>query len=115
MSPILFLIYIRDLFESTIIKPLSYMDDIALIASDKILEREAEKLAAIDSDLSTGFTAIQAHAKANGYAFMRRDTRPHRALFVCDREGRYRPKWKQTDAHSTRKRLNTGSKKSVFI
>ena len=67
--------------------------------------------AAVYSDLSIGFTAIQAHARANGYAFMQRDTRPHRTLFVCDREGKYRPKGKQVDAHSARKRLNTGSKK----
>jgi Reverse transcriptase (RNA-dependent DNA polymerase) len=51
ISPILFLIYIRDLFISNSIKYLSYMDDIALIASSKsykknieILQREAKSL-----------------------------------------------------------------------
>ena len=67
--------------------------------------------AAIYSDISTCFSAIQAHARANGYAFMQRDTRPNRVVFVCDREGKYRPKGKQIDTHPTRKRLNTGSKK----
>ena len=49
--PILFLIYIRDLFKSNSIKFLSYMDDISLIASSKsfkqnikILERETKVL-----------------------------------------------------------------------
>src|SRR6201747_1541725 len=51
ISPILFLIYIRDLFKSNSIKFLSYMDDISLIASSKsfkqnikILERETKVL-----------------------------------------------------------------------
>src|ERR1700710_3251620 len=50
-SPILFLIYIRDLFKSNSIKFLSYIDDISLIASSKsfkqnikILERETKVL-----------------------------------------------------------------------
>src|ERR1700709_2020366 len=51
ISPILFLIYIRDLFKANSIKFLSYMDDISLIASSKsfkqnikILERETKVL-----------------------------------------------------------------------
>src|ERR1700710_2573116 len=51
ISPILFLIYIQDLFKSNSIKFLSYMDDISLIASSKsfkqnikILERETKVL-----------------------------------------------------------------------
>src|SRR6201747_1731059 len=51
ISPILFLIYIRDLFKANTIKFLSYMDDISLIASSKsfkqnikILERETRVL-----------------------------------------------------------------------
>jgi len=51
ISPILFLIYIRDLFKSNSIKFLSYMDDISLIASSKsfkqnikILEQETKVL-----------------------------------------------------------------------
>jgi ribonuclease HI len=51
ISPILFLIYIRDLFRSNSVYSLSYMDDIALIASSKsfktnikILERESKRL-----------------------------------------------------------------------
>src|ERR1700710_2689511 len=51
ISPILFLIYIRDLFKVNTIKFLSYMDDISLIASSKsfkqnikILERETRVL-----------------------------------------------------------------------
>ncbi|CZT47711.1 uncharacterized protein RSE6_08305 [Rhynchosporium secalis] len=41
-------------------------------------------LAATYSDIPTGFTAIQAYAKAHGYALRQRDIRLFRALFVCD-------------------------------
>lgn len=64
ISPILFLIYIRDLFNSSAVKFLLYIDDISLTVSStsfkknvKILEREAKKLYqlgeknAIDFDL----------------------------------------------------------------
>ena len=51
VSPILFLIYIRELFPSTAVKFLSYIDDISLSTSStswkkniKILERESAKL-----------------------------------------------------------------------
>jgi len=51
ISPILFLIYIRDLFPQLAIKVLSYIDDIALIVSStslkknvRILEREVSKM-----------------------------------------------------------------------
>jgi ribonuclease HI len=51
ISPILFLIYIRDLFKSNSVYYLSYMDDISLTASSnsfkkniKILEREAKAI-----------------------------------------------------------------------
>jgi len=51
VSPILFLIYIRDLFKSKLVKWYSYMDDISMTAASKsykknivILEREARKL-----------------------------------------------------------------------
>jgi hypothetical protein len=51
ISPILFLIYIRNLFKSNLIRYISYMDDIALITSSKsystnciILEREMAQI-----------------------------------------------------------------------
>jgi ribonuclease HI len=62
ISPMLFLIYIRDLFKSNLIYPLSYMDDIALIAYSKsykqntiILEREAKKLVLLGKEYSIEF------------------------------------------------------------
>jgi len=62
ISPILFLIYIRDLFMSQSIKPLSYMDDISLIAASKsfktnikILEREATKLVELGTEYCISF------------------------------------------------------------
>lgn len=51
VSPTLFLIYIRDIFNSNTVKFLSYADDISLTVNSnsskkdiKILEREAKKL-----------------------------------------------------------------------
>ena len=63
------------------------------------------------SDIPTGFAACQAHAKANGYALKIRDTKEFRALFVCDRAGKYDSRGKQRDVHDSKRRLNTGSKK----
>ena len=67
--------------------------------------------AATYSDITTGFAAFQAHAKANGYALLQQDTKPFRALFVCDRAGKYNLKGKRPDVHPSKKRKNTGSKK----
>lgn len=62
ISPILFLIYIRDLFTTTSTSVLSYIDDIALIASSPsfkknttILEREAAKLYALGAASAVEF------------------------------------------------------------
>ena len=51
ISPILFLLYTRDLFETLEVRPLSYIDDVALITSStslrkniKALEKAAKKL-----------------------------------------------------------------------
>ena len=62
ISPILFLIYIRDLFKSNTVEFLSYMDDIALIAFSKsfkqnikILEREVKKLVTLGNESSIQF------------------------------------------------------------
>ena len=51
MSPILFLIYIRELFQSSLVRYLLYIDDISITVSStsfrknvEILEREATKL-----------------------------------------------------------------------
>jgi hypothetical protein len=39
---------------------------------------------AIYNDLPTATAAIQEHAKCNGYAVYRRDSRPSRVVYVCD-------------------------------
>lgn len=56
VSPILFLIYIRDLFQSNAVKFISYIDDIAMTVSStslkknvKILEREAKNIYTLGS------------------------------------------------------------------
>ncbi len=62
ISPILFLIYIRDLFKFNSIKNLSYMDDISLTASSKsfksnikILEREAKDIIELGKEYAIKF------------------------------------------------------------
>ncbi len=62
ISPILFLIYTRDLFKSTNIKPISYVDDLVLIASSKtlkqnirILEREYKNLIELGKEYIISF------------------------------------------------------------
>jgi hypothetical protein len=58
------------------------------------------------------FKAIQAHAKGAGYAFLKLDKKPFRAVFACDREGSYNFKTKANWAtHTSKQRNNTGSKK----
>ena len=51
ISPILFLIYIRDLFNSQVVKFLSYIDDISLSYSSTSLKKNVKVLAAIVSQL----------------------------------------------------------------
>ena len=67
--------------------------------------------AAVYCDIPTGFTALQAHAKANGYALRQRDVKPFRVLYICDRAGKYDSRGKHKDIDSSKKRPNTGSKK----
>ena len=62
ISPILFLIYIRDLFKSTSIKWISYADDISITAANKsikqnvkTLQREAAKLIQLSKDCNIAF------------------------------------------------------------
>jgi reverse transcriptase-like protein len=64
ISPILFLIYIRDLFPtlSSLVKDLSYIDDISLSTSStslkknvRILEREVEKLYKLEKECAISF------------------------------------------------------------
>jgi hypothetical protein len=68
---------------------------------------------AIYADSAAAFEAIQAHARAtgNGYALYRRDTRPTKVIFLCDRAGKYDSRGKNPNAHSSRQRNNTGSEK----
>ncbi|CZT48203.1 uncharacterized protein RSE6_08869 [Rhynchosporium secalis] len=66
---------------------------------------------AIYSDIPTGFTAIQAYARAHGYTLRQRDIRLFRALFVCDCAGKYDPKGKQLDVDTSKRRKDTRSKK----
>jgi hypothetical protein len=67
--------------------------------------------AATYTDLTIGIAAIQAHAKVNGYAFFRRDTTNKRAVFACDRAGKYQSKGKNIDTHKSKQRQRTSSKK----
>src|SRR5271168_5326786 len=69
------------------------------------------------SDYNTGFEAIQAHARLNGYAVYIRDKQPpkqppNRVTVCCDKgPERYQDKGKKPDVHETKRRKNTRSKK----
>jgi hypothetical protein len=66
---------------------------------------------AIYDSVDTAFTAIQAHAKAHGYAFSRLITRPSRVVFALDRAGKYDSRGKDLATDSSKQRKRTGSKK----
>jgi hypothetical protein len=66
---------------------------------------------AIYPDPATAFNAIQLHAREYGYAFMKRNKKPSRLLFACDRAGNYDSKGKVLTVDKSRQRKNTGSKK----
>ena len=57
------------------------------------------------------FTAIQAHAKHQGYAFKKRGIKGSRVVFTCDRVGKYDAKGKDPAVHKSKQRASTGSKK----
>ncbi|PSS08718.1 hypothetical protein M430DRAFT_69958 [Amorphotheca resinae ATCC 22711] len=67
---------------------------------------------AIYPDLKAAFTAVQEHVKANGYAFYRHDKKLNRAVFRCDRGGKYRATSKNPDTDPSKQRLSTSLKKS---
>jgi hypothetical protein len=66
---------------------------------------------AVYPDIDTGFAAIQAHARVNGYAFYRYNRRPTRVVYLCDRASKYDSKGKNSNTHESKQRKNTGSKK----
>lgn len=66
---------------------------------------------AIYPDPGTAFTAVQAHAKYQGYAIIKLDKKPSRVVFACDRMGKYNSKGKDLGLHKSRQRNGTGSKK----
>ena len=65
---------------------------------------------AIYPDPEAAFTAIQLHAKEQGYAFKKREKRSNRVVFTCDRAGKYDPKGKDPAVHKSKQRKATGSK-----
>ena len=63
---------------------------------------------AIYPDIPTAFATIQAHAKANGYAFSRREGKPKRVVFVCRQID---PRGKDPNTYTSKQRTKTGTKK----
>jgi hypothetical protein len=66
---------------------------------------------AIYPDPEAAFTAIQVHAKHQGYAFKKGLKKDSRLLFNCDHAGKYDPKGKDPAVHKSKQRTATGSKK----
>jgi hypothetical protein len=67
--------------------------------------------AAVYAELSTAITAIQGHAKCNGYALFKRDTKPNRIVYTCDRYGKPAARPKNPDLHDSKRRVGSRSKK----
>ena len=65
---------------------------------------------AIYPDPEAAYTAIQLHAKGQGYAFKKREKKGSRIVFTCDRAGKYDPKGKDPAVHKSKQRKATGSK-----
>ena len=63
------------------------------------------------ANTATGFAALQAHAKANGYAIYRYNKSSIREVFACDRARKYDSRGKNPSTHSSKQRQGTGSKK----
>ncbi len=57
------------------------------------------------------FTSIQAHARVNGYAFIKLDNKPNRKLYAYDREGSFDSKGKKPYIDITKQRSSTSTKK----
>ena len=66
---------------------------------------------AVYTDLSTATAAIQKHAKCNRYALVKRDTKPSRVVYICDRYGKPESKPKNPDIHESKRRAGSRSKK----
>jgi hypothetical protein len=66
---------------------------------------------AVYARLSTAIAALHKHAKCNGYAFFKRDTKPARIVFVYDRFGKPESKPKNIDIHESKRRPGSRSKK----
>jgi hypothetical protein len=59
---------------------------------------------AVYTDLSTAITTIQGHAKANGYALFKRDSKPRRIVYACDRYGKPQTSGKKPNIHESKQR-----------
>ena len=57
------------------------------------------------------FTAIQLHAKNNGYTFKKHDKKPFRVIYSCDRAGKLNIRGKDPAVYKSKQRKATGTKK----
>ena len=72
--------------------------------------------AAVYSSITTGFAAIQAHAKVHGYAFFKRDSQPPgysptRVIYACDCSRKPPSKKKATNIDESRCYKGVATKK----
>jgi hypothetical protein len=70
--------------------------------------------AAVYAELSTTITAIQGHAKCNGYALFKRDTKPNRIIYTYDRYGKPVARLKNPDLYDSKRRTGSRSKKCDY-
>lgn len=64
------------------------------------------------SEINTGITAIQRHARDHGYALVRRDKQQNRIVYTCDRYRKYSDRGKKEHVNEMNRRRNTGSRKT---
>ena len=65
---------------------------------------------AIYPDPEAAFTAIQAHAKDQGYAFKKSSNKPSRRIFSCDRASKYDLRGKDLAVYKSKQRKATSLK-----
>jgi len=65
---------------------------------------------AVYTDIDSAVAAIQAHAQCNGYALFKRDTKPKRIVYACDRYGKTAIS-RSKEVHESKRREGSSSKK----
>ena len=61
------------------------------------------------------FAALQSHARDNGYAISKDSTSTVRRVYICSKGGRYNPKGKDPNTHTSKRYKDTSSTKTSCL